>query len=92
MIDVLIIGAGPAGCVSASYLAEGGFKVTIIEKTIFPRFVIGESLLPSSMQHFEEANLLEPLLQQDFEIKKGVKFISGQDVFDISFNEGFTPG
>ena len=48
-IDVLVIGAGPAGTVAASIVNKAGFKIRIVEKLRFPRFVIGESLLPSSM-------------------------------------------
>ncbi|MCK5678892.1 MAG: tryptophan 7-halogenase, partial [Flavobacteriaceae bacterium] len=53
-VDVLIIGAGPSGCVSASYLQNNNINVKIIEKVKFPRYVIGESLLPRCMDHFEE--------------------------------------
>ncbi len=44
--DVLIIGAGPSGSVAAAYLHNNGFNVKVVEKSKFPRFVIGESLLP----------------------------------------------
>lgn len=42
--DVLVIGAGPSGCVSAAYLHNNGVKVRVVEKTKFPRLVVGESL------------------------------------------------
>src|SRR5262245_60082103 len=44
--DVLIIGAGPAGTVAAAALLQEGLRPLIVEKQFFPRFVIGESLLP----------------------------------------------
>ena len=44
--DVLVIGAGPSGTVAASIIHQAGYKVKIVEKLKFPRFVIGESLLP----------------------------------------------
>ena len=43
-IEVLVIGAGPAGSVASAYLNNNGHQVKVIEKTHFPRFVIGESL------------------------------------------------
>src|SRR2546425_10804718 len=44
--DTLIIGAGPAGCATASILAEHGHRVLVLEREKFPRYHIGESLLP----------------------------------------------
>ncbi|MBS1236651.1 MAG: dependent oxidoreductase, partial [Proteobacteria bacterium] len=52
--DVAIIGAGPAGSALATYLAREGKKVVIFERETFPRFRIGESLLPLNMQLFRE--------------------------------------
>lgn len=92
MRDVLVIGAGPAGCIAASYLANQGYEVTILEREKFPRFVIGESLLPVSMEHFEETGLLSAIEQAKFETKPGALFMRGQDEIDISFAEYFTPG
>ena len=45
MLDVLIIGAGPAGAVAAGLLAKNGYSVRVLERQKFPRFSIGESLL-----------------------------------------------
>ena len=59
--DVLIIGAGPSGCVSAAYLHKQGVAVRVVEKTRFPRLVVGESLIPRVMDHFEEAGFLPAL-------------------------------
>ena len=47
IVDVLIIGAGPAGAVASAYLNKQNLKVLVLEKQKFPRFVIGESLLPN---------------------------------------------
>ncbi|MCB9595945.1 MAG: NAD(P)/FAD-dependent oxidoreductase [Sandaracinaceae bacterium] len=51
--DVAVIGGGPSGSTAAHLLAEGGAKVLVIEREVFPRFHIGESLLPASMEVFE---------------------------------------
>lgn len=93
MKKVLVIGAGPAGCVAACHLANQGYEVTIVEKSKFPRFTIGESLLPISMEHFEEVGLLSALEGAGFEVKSGALFIRGQEEeIDISFSEYFTEG
>ena len=71
--DVLVIGAGPSGCVSAAYLHNNGVKVRVVEKTKFPRLVVGESLIPRVMDHFEEARFIrgEQVCQFDFGKKYG---------------------
>jgi len=91
-IDVLIIGAGPSGTVAASHLANQGYAVTIVERSKFPRFVIGESLLPVSMGHFEEVGLLSALKKKNFEIKSGALFTRNDVDCHISFDENFTQG
>ena len=91
-VDILIIGAGPSGCVSASYLANKGVNVRVIEKSKFPRYVIGESLLPRCMDHFEEVGLLDCLKAQDFEIKSGARFLKDDIVCNFDFSKKFTEG
>ncbi len=90
--DVLVIGAGPSGCVSASILQKHGLRVRVVEREKFPRFVIGESLLPRCMEAFEEAGLLECLKREGFQEKFGAKFMRGDDVCDFSFTDQFTAG
>jgi flavin-dependent dehydrogenase len=55
--DVAIIGGGPAGAVAAALLNKQGLRVVVLEKQHFPRFVIGESLLPHCMEFIEAAGL-----------------------------------
>lgn len=85
-VDVLVIGAGPSGCVSASYLQNNNVKVKIVEKTKFPRYVIGESLLPRCMDHFEEVGLLDVLKKQNYEIKRGARFLRKGEVCNFDFS------
>jgi flavin-dependent dehydrogenase len=59
-VDVLVIGAGPSGTVASSYLANNGYTVMVVERQQFPRLVVGESLLPLSMGHFEEVGCCRP--------------------------------
>ncbi len=51
--DVIIIGAGPAGSAAAAILAEHGRRVLVLEREKFPRYHIGESLLPFTYQPLE---------------------------------------
>lgn len=91
-VDVLIIGAGPSGSVASAYLHNKGLTVKVIEKSKFPRFVVGESLLPKCMEHFEEVGLLECLKAQNFEKKHGARFIKGEKVCDFDFAVKHTEG
>lgn len=76
--DVLIIGAGPAGAVAAALLVRKGFRVLVLEKTHFPRFVIGESLLPAALSCLEEAGLAEAVHAAGFQRENRVpRCVSG---------------
>jgi len=92
-VEILIIGAGPSGCVAAGYLHKMGARILVVEKSSFPRLVVGESLIPRVMDHFDEAGLLDALNTYDFQIKPGARFIKGDiiNVFDFSdkFGEGW---
>jgi flavin-dependent dehydrogenase len=91
-VDVLVIGAGPSGTVAASIVYQAGFKVKIVEKLKFPRFVIGESLLPRCMEALEEAKFLEALKAKGFQEKFGAKFVKQDKICDFSFSDQFTKG
>lgn len=84
--DVLVIGAGPAGTASAALLQRAGHRVAIVERDVFPRFQIGESLLPRSMETLEEAGLLEAVAARGYLVKRGATFLRGEDrcVFDFA--------
>ena len=69
MYDVAIIGGGPAGSTAAALLARAGRRVVLFEREKFPRFHIGESLLPFSMKAFTRLGLHEKFLSAGF-IKK----------------------
>jgi flavin-dependent dehydrogenase len=90
--DVLVIGAGPAGTVAASIIKKAGFSVKIVEKLKFPRFVIGESLLPRCMEALEEAGFLDAVKAKGFQEKFGAKFVKNGKVCDYFFADQFTPG
>ncbi|MCX7551478.1 NAD(P)/FAD-dependent oxidoreductase [Xanthomarina sp. F2636L] len=91
-VDVLIIGAGPSGCVAAAYLNKQGYNIKVVEKSVFPRFVIGESLLPRCMDHFDEVDLLDCLKAANFELKPGARFLRGDIVCNFDFGDKHTEG
>jgi len=90
--DVLVIGAGPAGTATAALLRRAGYSVTILERDRFPRFVIGESLLPRCMHVLDEAGLLEAAAARGYLVKRGARFVRGPDVCDFDFSDTHTPG
>ena len=90
--DVLVIGAGPSGCVSAAYLHNNGVKVRVVEKTKFPRLVVGESLIPRVMDHFDEAGFMPALEAQKYEVKWGARFIRGEQVCQFDFGKKYGKG
>lgn len=91
-VDVLVIGAGPSGCVSASYLYNKNISVKVVEKTKFPRLVVGESLIPRVMDHFEEVGLFSALNAMNFEKKLGARFIRGEEICVFDFSNKFSKG
>jgi flavin-dependent dehydrogenase len=94
--DVVIIGAGPSGSSAAALLRQKGYAVTIIEKQYFPRFSIGESLLPQCMVFLEEAGLLDTVREhvesRGFQFKNGAAFLCGQKCSHYNCTEKFTDG
>lgn len=90
--DVLIIGAGPSGAVAGALLARNGYRVTILERAQFPRFSIGESMLPQTMAYLEEAGMLEAVQAAGFQFKNGAAFSWRDQRSEYDFREKFTPG
>lgn len=89
---VIIIGAGPSGSVAAALLQNKGHKVTIIERELFPRFSIGESLLPQCMEFIEQAGMLDAVVEAGFQLKTGAVFIHNEQFSDFCFSEKFAAG
>jgi flavin-dependent dehydrogenase len=94
--DVIIIGAGPAGSCAGAMLARAGKRVLCVEKQHFPRFSIGESLLPHCMEFLAAAGL-EPALQQQaasqgFQFKNGAAFLKHDFRTAFDFTDKFSAG
>ncbi|MEJ2403839.1 MAG: NAD(P)/FAD-dependent oxidoreductase [Candidatus Thiodiazotropha sp.] len=90
--DALVIGAGPAGSTAAALIQKAGFDCMIVEKQQFPRFVIGESLLPRCMDLLQEADLLDAVQAQNFMVKDGAVFKRGNESCTFNFSQQFTQG
>lgn len=74
--DVVVIGAGPAGSTAAALLAEYGHRVLVLEREKFPRYHIGESLLPFTFYPLQRLGLIPAMRQSAFVKKYSVQFIS----------------
>lgn len=91
-VDVLVIGAGPAGSLAAAQLARSGHQVLVLEKQRFPRFSIGESLLANSLQFIEDAGMLDAVLACGFQFKNGAAFARGERRSEFNFVDKVTTG
>ncbi|HEV8541337.1 MAG TPA: NAD(P)/FAD-dependent oxidoreductase [Verrucomicrobiae bacterium] len=74
--DAIIIGGGPAGASSGAILAEHGHNVLILEREKFPRYHIGESLLPFTFHPLQRLGLIEKMRASAFVKKYSVQFVS----------------
>jgi flavin-dependent dehydrogenase len=72
--DVIVIGGGPAGATTAGLLARQGRDVLLLEREAFPRFRIGESLMPATHHTFKRLGVLEKLEAGGFVRKEAVRF------------------
>ncbi len=73
--DVLVIGGGPAGSSAATLLADHGHRVLVLERERFPRYHIGESLIPFTYQPLERLGLIPKMRASAFQQKYSVRFI-----------------
>ncbi len=73
---VIVIGGGPSGCTAATLVAQKGYRVQLFERDEFPRFHIGESLIPHTYHTLRRLNLLEKMKASHFVKKYSVQFVS----------------
>jgi flavin-dependent dehydrogenase len=91
--EVAVIGGGPAGSTAGNLLARQGRKVVVLERDAFPRFHIGESLLPGSTGLLERLGVREAVVRLGSVEKHGVRFVTGDGSFSttIYFDRTFEP-
>ncbi len=87
--DVIVIGAGPAGSTVGALLAEQGRKVLVVDRATFPRFHVGESLVPETYWSLKRLGLIDQLKQTAFPQKFSVQFVTdeGIETMPFYFNE-----
>jgi flavin-dependent dehydrogenase len=83
--QVLVIGGGPAGSTASTLLAREGFDVTLVERDSFPRYHIGESLLPSCLEILDLTGAREKIEAHGFQRKAGGFFSWGTDSWVLDF-------
>ena len=74
--DVIVIGGGPCGATTSALLAEKGHRVILLEKEKFPRYHVGESLMPFCYFTLKRLGVLEEMEKQAFVKKHSVQFVS----------------
>ncbi len=74
--DVVVVGGGPAGAATATMVAQQGHRVVLLERERFPRYHIGESLIPATWPILERLGMIETLRASAFPQKHSVQFFS----------------
>jgi flavin-dependent dehydrogenase len=82
--DVLVVGGGPAGSTVATLLAQHGLRVAVFEREHFPRFHVGESLLPANVPIFDRLGCHDALRRAGFLVKPGASFYDENEGRGIS--------
>lgn len=87
--DVIVIGAGPAGSAVAALLAAQGRKTLVVDRAVFPRFHVGESLIPETYWQLKRLGLIEQLKESAFPKKFSVQFVTeeGTETMPFYFNK-----
>jgi flavin-dependent dehydrogenase len=84
---VLVVGGGPAGATAATFLARNGVDVTLLERDVFPRYHVGESLSLSVVRMMDLLGVSEKLDKYGFRHKSGSYYEWGQEKWDLPFTD-----
>src|SRR3984893_15487899 len=79
MVDVIVIGGGPAGSTVSTLIAQQGYRVELFERERFPRFHIGESLIPETYWVLKRLNMLPKMQHSHFVKKYSVQFVNASN-------------
>jgi flavin-dependent dehydrogenase len=85
MVDVVVIGGGPAGSTCSTLLAQQGLRVELFERERFPRFHIGESLIPETYWVLKRLNMLPKMQRSRFVKKYSVQFVNASGKLSAPF-------
>jgi flavin-dependent dehydrogenase len=83
--DVVVIGGGPAGSTASTLIAQHGYRVKLFERERFPRFHIGESLIPETYWVFERLKMLDKMRASAFVKKHSVQFVNSEGKLSAPF-------
>src|SRR5262245_28352321 len=83
--DVVVIGGGPAGSTTSTLLAQHGLRVSLFERERFPRFHIGESLIPETYWVLKRLNMLPKMQASHFVKKYSVQFVNANGKLSAPF-------
>jgi flavin-dependent dehydrogenase len=83
--DVVVIGGGPAGSTASTLIAQHGYRVELFERERFPRFHIGESLIPETYWVLKRLNMLPKMQQSPFVKKYSVQFVNASGKLSAPF-------
>jgi flavin-dependent dehydrogenase len=83
--DVVVVGGGPAGSTAATLIAQKGYKVRLFERERFPRFHIGESLIPETYWVLERLSMLPKMKRSRFVQKHSVQFVNANGKLSAPF-------
>jgi flavin-dependent dehydrogenase len=85
MVDVIVIGGGPAGSTVSTLIAQQGYRVELFERERFPRFHIGESLIPETYWVLKRLNMLPKMQHSHFVKKYSVQFVNASNRLSAPF-------
>ena len=88
--DVIVVGGGPGGSSAATFLADAGLRVALFERERFPRFHVGESLMPATMLLLEDLGAKAAVEERGFQVKYGASFHDEEHGAEQTFY--FLPG
>src|SRR2546426_2250691 len=83
--DVIVVGGGPAGSTTGAFLARAGRRVLLFEREEFPRFHVGESLLPATLPILERMGALPAVPARGFQTKNGAPLFDHQAPLQPTF-------
>jgi flavin-dependent dehydrogenase len=84
-VDVVVVGGGPGGSSASTHLARAGLRVALFEREVFPRFHVGESLLPATLPVLERLGVHHAVAAQGFQVKRGASFFDQESGREQTF-------